>query len=162
MEKLAEAALSPGNVYFTGGVTMLLFDCRDQTIDIDLKLDPEPDGVFEGIASLKNELDINIELAAPDQFIPPPSDWREKSIFIRTVGKVSFFHYDLATQALAKLERGHEQDLLDIKALIEKGLINLDHIRQTFTKIKSSLIRYPAIDEREFERKMNEFLEAHA
>ena len=45
MQELAAAARSPGNVYFTGGATALLLGFRDQTIDIDLKLDPERCGV---------------------------------------------------------------------------------------------------------------------
>lgn len=39
--KLAAAARSPGKVCFTGGATALLLGFREQTIDIDLKLDPD-------------------------------------------------------------------------------------------------------------------------
>lgn len=63
MQELAAAARSPGSVYFTGGATALLLGFREQTIDIDLKLDPEPEGAFEAIATLKNRLDINVELS---------------------------------------------------------------------------------------------------
>src|SRR5438067_13167093 len=79
MQKLAASALSPGKVYFTGGATALLLGFREQTLDIDLKLDPEPKGVFEAIATLKNELNVNVELASPDDFIPAAADWREHS-----------------------------------------------------------------------------------
>lgn len=61
MQELAGAARSPGNVYFTGGATALLLGFREQTIDIDLKLDPEPGGVFEAIAVLKNRLNLDVE-----------------------------------------------------------------------------------------------------
>ena len=111
MQELAAAARSPGNVYFTGGATALLLGFREQTIDIDLKLDPEPEGVFEAIAVLKNRLDLNVELASPDDFIPRADDWRERSRHIASIGLVQFFHYDFSLQALAKLERGHAQDL---------------------------------------------------
>jgi len=40
------------------------------TVDVDMKADPEPSGYFESIASLKNELSLNIELASPSDFIP--------------------------------------------------------------------------------------------
>jgi hypothetical protein len=30
-----------------------------------MRMDPEPAGVFEALAALKDELDINIELASP-------------------------------------------------------------------------------------------------
>src|SRR6267378_1959736 len=58
MDELAALAQSPGKVYFTGGATALLLGFREQTIDIDIKLDPEPKGVFEAIARLKNSLDL--------------------------------------------------------------------------------------------------------
>src|SRR5437667_6523854 len=105
MQQLAAAARSPGNVYFTGGATALLLGFREQTIDIDLKLDPEPGGVFEAIAALKNDLHLNVELASPDDFIPAAADWRERSRHIASIGRLEVFHYDFSMQALAKLER---------------------------------------------------------
>ncbi len=39
MQELAGAARGPGKVYFTGGATALLLGFREQTIDIDLKLE---------------------------------------------------------------------------------------------------------------------------
>src|SRR5216117_2050397 len=109
MQELAAAARSPGKVYFTGGATALLLGFREQTIDIDLKLDPEPAGAFEAIAALKNRLDLNVELASPEDFIPATADWRECSRLIASIGRLEFFHYDFALQALSKLERGHAQ-----------------------------------------------------
>src|SRR6266704_3825323 len=115
MQQLAAAARSPGKVYFTGGATALLLGFREQTIDIDLKLDPEPEGAFEAIAVLKNRLNINVELASPDDFIPPAPDWREHSQHIASIHQVDFFHYDFSLQALSKLERGYVQDIEDVR-----------------------------------------------
>src|SRR6266550_732594 len=98
MRELAAAARSPGKVYFTGGATALLLGFRQQTIDIDLKLDPEPEGAFEAIAALKNRLDLNVELASPDDFIPRPANWREASRHIASIGQLEFFHYDFSMQ----------------------------------------------------------------
>ena len=92
MRELGAAARSPGKVYFTGGATALLLGFRDQTVDVDLKLEPEPQGAFEAIAGLKNKLDLNVELASPDDFIPPSRTWRERSRPIAAYGPVEFFH----------------------------------------------------------------------
>src|SRR3954467_1543818 len=102
MRELAAAARSPGSIYLTGGATALLLGFREQTIDVDLKLDPEPKGVFEAIAVLKNKLNLNVELASPADFIPPAADWRERSRHIASLGPVEFFHYDFSLQSLAK------------------------------------------------------------
>src|SRR5579862_2449415 len=107
MDEIGRAASGRGRVYLVGGSTALLFGIRDQTLDIDIKLDPEPQGIFEAIATLKERLSINVELASPDHFIPPLPGWEERSEFIATSGPVDFYHYDLYGQTLAKILRGH-------------------------------------------------------
>jgi len=160
MQELAAAARSPGKVYFTGGATALLLGFREQTIDIDLKLDPEPEGAFEAIAVLKNSLDLNVELASPDDFIPPAPDWRERSRHIASIGRLEFFHYDFALQALAKLERGHAQDLEDAASFLRGGYVTADELRTRFEQIEAALIRYPAIDPQQFRQKVMDFLKS--
>jgi GNAT superfamily N-acetyltransferase len=158
MRELAAAAHGPGKVYFTGGATALLLGFREQTIDIDLKLDPEPAGVFAAIAALKDRLELNIELASPADFIPAPSDWRERSRLIAAFGGVEFFHFDFAMQALAKLERGHAQDLGDVTQFLRHGYVSPAELRELFARIQPELIRYPAIDPQQFKRKVESFL----
>jgi len=158
MQELAAAARSPGKIYFTGGATALLLNFREQTIDIDLKLDPEPQGAFEAIAALKNRLNVNVELASPDDFIPRTADWRERSRHIASIGSVQFYHYDFSLQALAKLERGHSQDLQDVKQLVRGGYVSLDELKKRFAQIEPELLRYPAIDPRQFKKNVQDFI----
>ncbi len=158
MQEFAGAARSPGKVYLTGGATALLLGLREQTIDIDLKMDPEPEGAFEAIAALKNRLNLNVELASPDDFIPPATDWRERSRHIASIGQVQFFHYDLSLQALAKLERGHAQDLEDVAQLVHRGHVTADELVRRFAQIEPGLLRYPAVDARQFRKKLDDFI----
>jgi hypothetical protein len=160
MDELAASARSPGKVYFTGGATALLLGFREQTIDVDIKLDPEPEGVFETIAALKNRLDLNVELASPDDFIPATRDWRENSPLIASIGRVQFFHYDLALQALSKLERGHAHDLQDVKNLISGGHVTREQVQRKFERIEPELIRYPAVDIERFKANVEKFLKS--
>ena len=158
MQELAAASGSPGSVYFTGGATALLLGFRDQTIDIDLKLDPEPQGAFEAIAALKDRLDLNVELASPEDFIPPADGWRERSRPIACIGRLQFFHYDFSLQALSKLERGHAQDLEDVMSLVRGGYVTAAELQARFQQIEPGLLRYPAIDPSQFRQKLEEFL----
>lgn len=158
MERLGRSARSRGVVYITGGSTALLLGFRQQTIDIDLKLDPEPSGAFEAIAQLKIDLDLNIELAAPDHFIPQLPGWRERSPLIALYGEVEFRHYDFYAQALSKIERGHETDLKDVRALIDNNHIEVTQLVTYFSSIRADLIRFPAIDASDFEARLNAFL----
>jgi hypothetical protein len=159
MEGLGREARGPGRVYLVGGATALLHGWRTTTVDADLKLDPEPPGIFEAIHRLKDELDMKVELAAPDDFIPAVPGWRERSPFIARHGQVDFFHYDLLTQALAKIERGHTQDLADVRAMMARGLVERDRLRQAFAEIEAELIRYPAIDAGALRRQIEAFLD---
>jgi hypothetical protein len=159
MQQFASAVRSPGKVYFTGGATALLLGFREQTIDIDIKMVPEPAGAFEAIADLKERLQLNLELASPDDFIPTVANWRERSRQIASIGQIEFFHYDFAVQALAKIERGHAQDLEDAAHLLDGGFVTADELRKTFAQIEPALLRYPAINPPQFKEKLESFLE---
>jgi len=106
MEALAQAASGDGRAYLTGGATAVLLGWRRSTIDVDLLLVPDQDAVLRAIPDLKEELQVNVELASPRDFIPVPSGWEERSRFVEQIGRLSFFHFDLYAQALAKIERG--------------------------------------------------------
>ncbi|GEP44900.1 hypothetical protein [Brevifollis gellanilyticus] len=146
MRELGTSVTSEGRVYFTGGVSAVLLGWRDMTLDVDLKADPEPAGFFESLPRLKNELDINIELAAPDQFVPPLPGWRERSRFIAQHGKVVFLHYDFYSQALAKLERGHARDRHDVGMMLESGLVEPGRLLALYLEVENQMMRYPAVD----------------
>jgi hypothetical protein len=158
LRELSRRARGPGSVYVTGGATAALLGWRERTIDIDLKLDPEPAGAFEAIATLKDELDVNVELASPDLFIPELPDWRQHSPAIDVPGSVKFFHYDLRGQALAKIHRGHARDLADVRAMIERKLVTSAELERAFAAIEPGLLRYPALDADSFRAKLRTFL----
>jgi len=146
MSALAQRVTGPGRIYFTGGGTAVLHGWRDTTIDLDLKAEPEPPGFFEAIAALKEEIGLNIELASPDDFLPPLPGWKDRSTHIARHGKLDFYHYDFYAQALSKIERGHTRDLEDVQALLARRLILPQRLLELFHAIEPDLIRYPAVD----------------
>ena len=146
MTALARRVKGPGRIYFTGGGTAVLHGWRDTTIDLDLKAEPEPSGFFEAIAALKDEMDLNIELASPDDFLPALPGWRDRSVFIGRHGELDFYHYDFYAQALSKIERGHARDLEDVQALLARQLVLPQRLLELFHAIEPALIRYPAVN----------------
>ena len=157
MSAMGRTVKSPGRIYLTGGATALLHGWRPMTVDVDLKADPEPAGLFEAIALLKDTLAVNIELASPSDFIPELPHWRERSLFIARHGLIDFYHYDPYSQALSKLERGHSRDLTDVQSMLQSGLIRRDLLLQQFLRIEPQLIRYPALDPGSFRQAVEEF-----
>ncbi len=110
MNALAQTTTTPVQVYFTGGATAVRIGWRASTIDVDIHLVPDDDRLLSGIPQLKDDLQINVELACPANFIPELAGWQDRSAFIDKEGALSFFHYDFYAQALAKIERGHSLD----------------------------------------------------
>ena len=141
-------------VYLAGGATAVLEGWRGTTVDVDLRIEPESDAVLRALARLKDELAINVELASPADFVPLPSGWRERSPFVVREGSVTVRHFDLAAQALSKLERGHDRDLADVRAMLERGLVDPAALRAAFDEIEGELHRFPAIDPPAFRRRV--------
>ncbi len=146
MKRLGNAARQSARVYLVGGASAVLLGWRASTIDVDIKLLPEVNSILMSVPELKEQLKINIELAAPDDFIPQLPGWQERSPFITKEGNIEFFHYDFYSQALSKIERGHKLDRQDVRTMIETELIKLDRLLQLFLDIEPELYRYPAID----------------
>lgn len=79
MRELGRTSRTDGRVYLTGGATAVLHGWRDSTVDVDIKLIPDSDELLREIPRLKEELNINVELAAPSDFIPVPDGWRNEA-----------------------------------------------------------------------------------
>jgi len=158
MEALGREARAYTRVYFTGGASAVLLGWRAATIDADIKVVPDRDDVFRALPAIKERLRINVELAAPSDFIPELPGWKDRSPFIAREGLVSFHHYDFYSQALAKIERGHAQDRSDVENMLRTGLVDPTRLRDLFHQIESRLDRYPAIDRAEFARGVEEAL----
>ena len=132
------------------------------TVDIDIRLDPESPGIFQAITKIKRELNINIELASPQDFLPPLPGWRGRSVFIGKRGQLSFFHYDFTAQAMSTLSRGYDRDLKDIQAMYSQELFSLEDLRNCFEVIESDFIRFPAIEPDIIKGQINQFIEQAA
>lgn len=150
MKELGRAAKAPAQVFFTGGVTAIMHGWREATVDVDIRIVPESDEILRVLPELKERLNFNIELAAPDDFIPQLPGWSQRSLFIANEGPLSFFHYDPYSQALSKLERRHAQDLEDVHNMLTGGLVEVSKLTDLFDAIEPDLYRYPAIDPKSF------------
>ncbi len=157
---LASRTRREANVYFTGGATAVLLGWRASTIDVDILLVPEDDQLLRALPELKEELEINVELASPAHFIPELPQWKERSLFIVREGQLSFFHYDLYAQALAKIERSHALDVVDVQEMFRRGHVEPSQLLMLFEKIVPRLYRYPALNPLAFRRAVEEAVDA--
>ncbi len=155
MTALARHATADVDVFLVGGTSAVLVGWRASTIDVDLVMRPESDAMLRAIPMLKEQLQLNVELASPDLFIPVPPGWEQRSPVVTRIGRVTFRHYDFVAQALAKIERGHTRDLADVQAMLAHGLIGANEVRAQFARMERELFRFPAIDPASFRRALD-------
>jgi len=91
MQALAGTAGTASRVYLVGGASAVLLGWRSSTIDLDLKFIPESDELLRSLPRLKEQLNINIELASPDDFIPALPGWQDAQSVYSTTGKIDLF-----------------------------------------------------------------------
>jgi hypothetical protein len=161
MRRLGRESKIEARVYLTGGASAVLHDWRPTTVDVDLRIEPDNGEVLRAIPAIKEELEINVELASPGDFIPELPGWRERSPFIAREGLLSFHHYDFHAQALSKIERGHARDIGDVEAMLERGLVTTPALLDHFAAIEPELYRYPAITPAVFRNALETFVASH-
>lgn len=162
LRQLASSAREPCRIYLIGGACALRHGWRETTIDVDLLVVPDIDSVFRAIPALKNTMSINVELVAPTAFLPELPGWEARSLYIATYGRTDLFELDFYSQALNKLERGHERDIYDVEKMYDEGLINGPRLLQLLADIEPGLYKYPAVDPPTFRKVVESFVQARS
>lgn len=158
MRDLGTAARGPARIFLTGGGTAVMTGWRPSTVDIDIKIVPDRDEILRAIPALKESLSVNVELASPDLFIPELPGWESRSLFVERTATIDWYHYDPYAQVLAKVERGHARDLVDVAEMLKRGMVEPAKLKELFEQIRPQLFRFPAVDPDEFESKLGEAL----
>ena len=159
MKELARRAPRRGSyrVYFVGGGTAVYLGWRRSSIDVVLYSDQ--DVVFRNIQEIKERLNINIEFARPEDFVPPLKGTTNRHVFIDTVGAITFYHYDPYAQLLSKVVRGFQRDLDDAREFISSGIVDPRKLRSLVAAIPdSAYARYPSVSRGGIENAIETFL----
>jgi hypothetical protein len=159
LAELGKRGTSGDRIYVTGGTSAVQIGWREFTQDVDIRIESENDEpLLRAIAVLKDELDVNVELASPLDFLPAPAGWMERSPFIARYGSVDVYHVDFALQALAKLERGLDRDSADVDAMLALNLTSTAAIERTLAAVEPELYRFPAIDANDLRNTVEAFI----
>jgi len=152
MAALGAAGRKPARVYFMGGATAVLLGWRYTATHAELELAPVDNVLLRTLVGLKHSIELTVKLSSPAYFIPVPRGWERRSPLITQRGQVSFHHFDLYAQALAKVERGHAEDMADVSEMLTRGLVDRARALKYFRRIEPDLYRYPVIDPPTFQR----------
>lgn len=159
LREIARAAPRRGayRVYLVGGGTAVYAGWRPSSIDADLHADR--DEVFRDIQNIKERLNINVEFARPEHFVPGLRGTASRHVFIETIGTVSFYHYDPYAQILAKIVRGFARDVQDARHFIDSGMVQPAKLTALVTGIPdSAYARYPNLTRAAVEAAVAAFL----
>jgi hypothetical protein len=146
MRELARSAPpdQPGRVYLLGGSTAVWIGWRPSTVDVDLH--GEPERLFRDIQRVKERLDVNVEFARPEDFVPALSGSNDRHVFIEQIGPVSFFHHDPYAQAFSKIVRGFDRDIADAESYVSSGMVDPALLTRLVHGIPDeAYARYPAL-----------------
>lgn len=148
-------------VYLVGGGTAVLEGWRESSIDADLYA--RQDDIFRDIQGIKERLQLNIEFARPEDFVPPLAGTENRHVFVETVGRVSFYHYDPYAQLLSKLVRGFARDLADARAFVAGGMVDPEQFRRLVADIPASAYaKYPRLSRAAVQSAVDDFLSDQA
>lgn len=146
VREIGRAVPQGTRMYLTGGATAVLEGWRATTVDVDVRFEPDSDAALRRIAELKEELQLNVELASPLDFLPPLPGWKERSRFRLREGNLEVFDFDPYSQALSKLQRGFELDLADVASMVRESQVEPATLLSLFDEIEAELFRFPAVD----------------
>jgi hypothetical protein len=133
LEALGREVEVPRQVFLVGGTTLVYAGLRAQTIDIDLTFDVAPAHTSEfvrAVRRLKDQLQVNVGEVSPADFIPLPSGSRDRARYVGRYGRLDVYHFDPYSTALSKIERGREEDLHDVAALLDAGWLSWDRLNE--------------------------------
>jgi len=158
LKHLGKRFRKPGRVYLVGGTTLVFEGLREQTLDIDVVLGvaaSDHGEIIQAVRELKDTLSVNVKEASPGDFIPLPSGYENRHIFVGRFGMLDVLHFDLYSTALSKIERGRMQDFDDVLALLRAGRLEWNALVDCFKEIlpqmgKHSLKQNPARFEQNF------------
>lgn len=159
MKELARGAPRRGayQVYLVGGGTAVYLGWRRSSIDVDLF--SEQQRVFRGIQEVKERLNMNIEFARPEDFVPPLKGSADRHVFIDKMGSITFYHYDPYAQLLSKVVRGFQRDLDDAREFVRSGMVEAGKFRSLVKAIPGfAYAGYPSLSRAAVERAVEDFL----
>jgi hypothetical protein len=161
LEQLGQCYRHPGRLYLVGGSSLILVAAKVSTLDIDIQFDipGEYHDVFiRCLREISRQLQLPVEQASPDQFIPLPHGYQDRHQYIGRYGSLEVFHFDFYSVALSKLHRGNEKDFADVVQMVAQGLIALPQLREQFQEILPQLESFSLkADAKEFARNFTLF-----
>ncbi|GAC1361812.1 MAG: hypothetical protein NVS2B12_05900 [Ktedonobacteraceae bacterium] len=154
LQQLGRTFRKAGRLYLVGGAALVHAGVRPGfTQDIDIQVGGANEGdLIISIQRLIQQMQINIEFASPQDFIPLPTQWEANAQYIGRYGQIEVFYFDFYSIALSKIERATTRDIEDVKLLVQQKRIALDELDTSYQEVLAQLGKghYPKITPERF------------
>ena len=148
LDALGKSFRKPGRLYLADSAALVHFGLRPgSTMDIDVAIEaPDEDEMVMAIRKLVEKMQINVEFAAPGDFIPLPIHWMDQARYVGRYGSIDVFYFDFYSLALSKISRGNDRDLIDVKLLLQQKLITLEDLDAAYSEVLPRMGKRPYIN----------------
>jgi len=154
VERLSLTYPHPASLYLLGGSALCFLGSSRRTIDIDCTIEGPNEDFEATIENVANELALEVEVIAFNEFIPLPSASETRHHHVGKFGNIDVYVFDPYSIALSKLARGFDTDIQDTLFLLERGIVDLDTLA-TFVKNAIPVAWDYDIDPVEMEKYLN-------
>ncbi len=131
LHRLSERYPNSAKLYLLGGGALCFLGSPRRTVDIDYTLShlqTDSETLTVTIEALAQEMRLELEAVPIEEFVPLPTDSKQRHQQVAKFGKLIVYVYDPYTIALSKLARGFESDLQDVLFLLRQRIITLDKL----------------------------------
>ena len=85
----------PGRLFLVGSSALVHKGLRARMVEVDIAIEADDAGtLFDAVRRLKDEMQINVELASPGDFVPLPAGWHERSLWVGRYDALDVFYFD--------------------------------------------------------------------
>lgn len=140
LKALSHSLHGPVRLYLVGGSVLVDLGLREATLDVDYVARSEDPAALQqleqALPRLKEQLNVNVEPASPEDFMPVPAGALDRSTYVRSYGPVSVYYYHLPSLVLAKVARSAERDLADVALLVKGGHVDWEDVEAAWREVR--------------------------
>jgi hypothetical protein len=145
LQTLARYFQQPSNLYLIGEAALVHMGLRagtTNTLNLVIETADEPRMVLY-IQRCAEQLHLNVDFSSPENIIPIPWIWQDRSKYVGPYGYIDVFYFDFLSVALSSLVEGNEQDLNDIWLLIRQKIMTLNDLDEAYLEIQPLVGKKP-------------------
>jgi hypothetical protein len=135
----------PSNLYLTGDAVLVHLGLRAGTSPtLGLVVEAtEEEAMTAAIQRSAERVHLTVAFTSPEDFIPIPWTWQDRSQYVGPYGYIDVFYFDYISLGLSKIAQGSEQDLNDVWLLVRQKLLSLHDLDNAYLEIQPRMGRKP-------------------